>query len=95
LWTCIVASALVTPLSEELLFRGVLQPMLAQLIRPREALIVQAALFSALHFSPVILVTHFLMGLSFGWIRQRSGSLLPSVALHAAWNGWVLWSSLG
>lgn len=62
-------------------------------LRPTEALIVQAVLFSAAHLSPVILATHFAMGLAFGWLRRRTGSLLPSILLHGAWNAWVIWTA--
>ena len=89
-WVGFVLVAVLTPLSEELLFRGLIQPKLEQLVSPMEALIVQAALFSALHLNPVILVTHFGMGLAFGWLRRRTGSLFPGVVLHGAWNAWVL-----
>ena len=85
--------AVMTPIAEEVLFRGVIQPRLGQLIKEKDALIVQAALFSALHLSPVILVTHFILGLAFGWLRVRTRSLVPGILLHAAWNAWVLWSS--
>lgn len=85
--------ALVTPFTEELLYRGLVQPKLEQVISSTEALIVQAALFSAAHLSPVILVTHFGMGLALGWVRRRSGSLFPGILLHAAWNAWVVWSA--
>jgi uncharacterized protein len=92
-WMGYVDVAILTPIFEELLFRGVLQPKLARVLRPTEALVVQAALFSALHLSPVIFLTHFAMGLAFGWLRWRSQSLLPGIVLHGAWNAWVLWSS--
>ncbi len=91
-WVGYLSVAGLTPLSEETLFRGLIQPKLAQIISPNEALIVQAALFSAVHLSPVILVTHFAMGLAFGWLRKRSGSLFPGILLHGAWNAWVIWS---
>lgn len=90
LWVGFAATALVTPLSEELLFRGLIQPKLERFMAPNEALIVQAALFSAAHLSPVILLTHFLLGLAAGFVRRKTQSLLPSVLLHAAWNAWVL-----
>lgn len=92
-WSGYLSIAVVTPITEELLFRGLIQPKLEQTLRPGEALIVQAVLFSAAHLSPVILATHFAMGLAFGWVRRRSGSLLPSIVLHGAWNAWVIWSS--
>ena len=94
-WSGYASIAVATPLTEELLFRGLIQPKLEQILRPTDALIVQAVLFSAAHLSPTILGTHFVMGLAFGWLRRRSGSLLPSIALHAAWNAWVIWSSSG
>jgi membrane protease YdiL (CAAX protease family) len=93
IWSCFALTAVVTPLSEELLFRGLIQPKLEQLVSPTEALIVQAALFAALHLNPIILVTHFAMGLAFGWLRRRTGSLFPGILLHGAWNTWVLVSA--
>jgi membrane protease YdiL (CAAX protease family) len=92
-WVGYADVALVTPLSEELLYRGLVQPKLEQALTSTEALIVQAALFSAAHLSPVILITHFGMGLVLGWARRRSGSLLPGILLHGAWNAWVVWPS--
>lgn len=92
-WVAYVAVALVTPVAEEVLFRGVLQPKLAQVLTTTEVLIVQAALFAALHLSPVILLTHFVMGFAFGWLRLRSNSLIPGMLLHGAWNAGVLWSA--
>lgn len=94
-WVAAADIALFTPIFEELLFRGTIQGKLSQALSPTEALIVQAALFSALHLSPLILLTHFVMGLAFGWVRRRSRSLYPGMLLHAAWNGWVVWSSSG
>jgi len=93
-WTAYVSIAVLTPLTEELLFRGLIQPKLEPLVGTTEALIVQAALFSAIHLSVVILLTHFAMGLAFGWIRRSTRSLLPSVLLHGAWNAGVLWEAM-
>lgn len=89
-WVGIGDVAVLTPIAEEVLFRGLVQPKLGQLLTSTEALIVQAALFSALHLSPFILVTHFVIGLSLGWVRRRSGSLFPGMLLHAAWNAFVV-----
>ena len=86
----LVVTAVLAPWAEELLFRGVIQQRLETLLGPAEALIVQAALFSALHLSAVILVTHFAMGLALGWLLRKSGSLYPGMALHALWNTAVL-----
>ena len=75
---------------EELAFRGVIQSRLERVMNRRDALIVQAAMFSALHMMPLVFVSHFVMGVGFGWLRNRTGSLWPGVLLHMAWNAWVL-----
>lgn len=86
--------SLVPAVCEELAFRGVIQSSLEHVFDKREALIIQAALFSVLHLSPVIFPSHFLMGLCFGYVRRRSGSLYPSMVLHASWNALVLCGEL-
>jgi membrane protease YdiL (CAAX protease family) len=91
-WTAYVSIAVVTPISEELLFRGLIQPKLEKLLGSTNALIVQAAIFSTEHINLVILITHFGMGIALGWARLKTGKLLPGMLLHGTWNAWVVWS---
>jgi uncharacterized protein len=77
-------------LFEELAFRGVILTALEKVFSERESLVIQAALFSVLHLTPITFPSHFLMGLCFGWMRIRTRSLYPSIALHATWNGLAL-----
>jgi len=93
-WAVYVAVAIAPPFYEELAFRGVLQSALARFVGVREALLLQAALFSVLHLAPIIFLTHFAMGLAFGWIRDKTQSLYPAFVIHALWNGWVVWKEL-
>jgi membrane protease YdiL (CAAX protease family) len=67
-----------------------IQTRLAGVLTQTEAWIVQAALFSVLHLSPLIFVTHFGMGLMLGWLRDWSKSIYPGMLLHAAWNAVVV-----
>jgi membrane protease YdiL (CAAX protease family) len=53
----------------------------------REALIIQAAMFSVLHMFPAIFISHFIIGIILGAVRLRSGSLYPGMLIHAVWNG--------
>ncbi|MBK9385410.1 MAG: CPBP family intramembrane metalloprotease [Planctomycetes bacterium] len=94
LWTAFAMISLAPGIFEELAFRGVIQTRLALVMRPGEALLVQAAMFSVLHLSPLVFVSHFAMGLGFGWLRQRTQSLYPGMLLHAAWNAFVLLEEL-
>jgi uncharacterized protein len=75
---------------EELAFRGVMQTSLERIVSTREALIVQAALFSVLHLLPGMFPSHFVMGLYFGYLRTKTRSLYPGMAAHAGWNALVV-----
>jgi membrane protease YdiL (CAAX protease family) len=86
LWQLLALYSLAPALFEEIAFRGVIFDRLRRVLGEREGWVVQAAFFSILHLNPVILPTHFAMGLIFGWLRMRTRSLLPGMVLHAAWN---------
>lgn len=53
---------------------------------PWLALVLQAAIFGLVHGTPIQMVYAFLMGLAFGFLRRRTGSILPGFAAHAAFN---------
>ena len=78
--------AVAAPLTEELMFRGVIQPRLERAMPVWAAVVVQAVLFGVTHGTPVQMAYAFLMGLVFGLLRSRTGSILPGFAAHAAFN---------
>jgi uncharacterized protein len=90
LWAMLLEIAVFTALSEEIAFRGVIQGGLERAMSARDAMIVQAAMFSVLHFLPAIFISHFVMGLVFGWVRRRTNSIYPGMVIHASWNALVL-----
>jgi hypothetical protein len=94
IWSIYALISLAPAIFEELAFRGVIQSALARLIQPREAWLIQAALFSILHLSPVIFPSHFVMGLCLGFLRWRLKSLYPGMLLHASWNALVIHQEL-
>ena len=91
LWALLAAGAalgwaalricLVTPLAEELAFRGgalyLLQPL-----GGRAAVVVQALLFAGLHGSWTARAYALGMGLIFGWAARKARSVWPGCALH-------------
>jgi len=89
-WSAIVLISVCPAIFEELAFRGFLLERLVPLMGQRDALLLQATLFSILHLSIPILLSHFVMGLGLGFVRLRTGSLLPGMLLHGVWNFWVL-----
>ena len=72
---------LVTPLAEELAFRGgalyLLQPL-----GGAGAVVVQAVIFAALHGSWTARAYALGMGLIFGWAARKAKSVWPGSALH-------------
>jgi len=93
-WVFIV---LIAPLLEEFVFRGELQawlfekPKLKQmpLLRISYANLLTSAIFAAFHaFSQPLVWAASVMApsLVFGWARDRTGSVLPGMVLHAWYN---------
>ena len=78
--------AVAGPLAEELMFRGVIQTRLERAMPVWAAVVLQAVLFGVTHGTPVQMAYAFLMGLVFGLLRSRTGSILPGLAAHAAFN---------
>lgn len=77
---------IVGPLTEELMFRGVIQTRLERAMPLWAAVVVQAILFGVTHGTPVQMGYAFLIGLALGFLRCRTGSILPGFAAHAAFN---------
>jgi len=77
--------------SEELFFRGWLQPVLARAWGPAAAIGVTAIAFALLHVAggtrtPLTLVNLMLGGLLFGLLAWRSTGLAAPIGAHAGWN---------
>nr|WP_044890810.1 type II CAAX endopeptidase family protein [Myxococcus hansupus] len=76
------------PFCEEFFFRGIFQRGITPPppASPTRALVISAVVFSAFHLDPVGFVARTELGLLFGWLYLRTGSLWPSIAAHAANN---------
>jgi len=83
----IVAAAVAAPISEEILFRGVLQNWLLRLLPPPYAIVATSVPFAALHYdawpAPVPL---FVLSLFLGYLGYRTSSLIAPIAMHCAFN---------
>lgn len=77
---------LVAPVTEELLFRGIILRGLLGRFRPWTAIVLSATLFAFMHMNPWQLIPPFALGLMFGWFYLRTGSLWPCIAGHALNN---------
>lgn len=86
----ILLVAIIAPIAEELFFRGMLYPVLRQRWSPTGAIVINGFLFAFIHFIPILIPGLFFVGMVLAWVRERSGSLIPCMLLHAMQNGLVL-----
>lgn len=86
LWLAVNLGAAV--LAEELLFRGVLQPVLVRRLGSWPGLLLTAGLFGVAHlpFSTLFAMVAALAGLGYGLAFHYSGRISLAIALHAAVN---------
>lgn len=85
LWVVLLAGVL-APLVEELMYRVVLQTWLEKIAPRREALIVVALIFSAMHKLPDA-IPLFPLALILGYVYQQRRSYLSVVLIHMLFNG--------
>jgi hypothetical protein len=90
----VVLVCLLAPVLEEMLFRGlILRGFLARY--PRwPAIVGSAVLFGAAHLNIYQFFVGLLIGVPLGWLYERTRSLIPCIALHAAYNGAITWLEL-
>lgn len=87
----VVPAALLAPVGEELLFRGVLLPWLRGWMGEVAALGVSAGVFASLHFFYGVFTGWiFFLGLLLGWARLASGGLRAPMLLHVTINSVAL-----
>ncbi|MDJ0766105.1 MAG: CPBP family intramembrane metalloprotease [Myxococcota bacterium] len=95
IWSILLINAFLPGVFEELAFRGLILGGLERILTKKEALFVQAMLFSVLHIAPIIFVSHFVIGLILGTICQRTKCIYPSILVHIGWNTQVLYTEMG
>lgn len=87
-WVALLATSCMAPLAEEVVFRGHLQGALRAATGPRTAIVVQGLVFGLVHGIDYALPIA-LLGMFFGWLRERHGSMLAPVCAHAVHNASV------
>lgn len=92
--------ALLYPVLEEVVFRGLLQELLHRHLSPwclgplTHANILTSLLFTALHFinhPPLWAAAVFAPSLTFGLLKDRSGRLAAPILMHVFYNSGYLW----
>ncbi len=85
---------MVAPLTEELLFRGIVLRGLLSRYRPAAAVVLSALLFAVMHCSPWQFFSPLILGILFGWFYLRTGSLGLCILAHALNNGFGILTAM-
>jgi membrane protease YdiL (CAAX protease family) len=84
----LVTITVLTPLIEELIFRGYFHGMLKEKIG-RNAIWVSSLLFASTHLYIINALPVFLMALGLTWLYEKHGNLWDNIIVHAIINGIV------
>ena len=82
----IAGVSVAAPLCEEYFFRGVLQRGLTEWLGLWRGVFLTSLIFSAIHLDPVGFMARLELGVLFGLLALRTGSLWPGIFAHAANN---------
>ena len=86
LWVSILSVSIFAPLFEEWLCRGLVLRGLLQKMTPASAIGVSAAFFAVLHMNPWQAIPAFILGLLFGYVYYKTGSLKLTMLMHCVNN---------
>ena len=81
-----VSIVIISPMTEEVIFRGLVQSRLSRAIPGWPAVLVASALFALGHGQPVWIGYAFCIGLLLGIMAWRTGSILPGLITHVVFN---------
>jgi uncharacterized protein len=86
----VFAIAVIAPLIEELLFRGLLQKSLMNHVPAWGAIVLSAFIFAAVHMQLYAMPALMALGAAFGYIYYKTGSLRMTIVLHMVNNALAL-----
>ena len=86
LWVALLSVSVFAPLFEEWLCRGLVLRGLLKHMNPTGAILTSAAFFAVLHMNPWQAIPAFILGILFGYVYYRTGSLKLTMLMHCVNN---------
>ncbi|HIW79908.1 MAG TPA: HAD hydrolase-like protein [Candidatus Acetatifactor stercoripullorum] len=86
LWIHLICYGIITPIAEELLFRGIIYGYMRRFMNVRTALVISSALFGLYHMNPIQGVYGFLIGCLMAYAYEYFGSFYMPVSVHIISN---------
>ncbi len=87
LFLLLITTVVLAPVFEELVFRGILLPVLVSKVGKIGGVLLSALIFALAHLSVGELPPLFVLGIGLGLMRLSSGRLFPCALMHSLWNG--------
>jgi hypothetical protein len=86
-----IFAAIIAPVTEELFFRGFLQPLFSRTFGVIAGILMTALIFGGLHAPEYSWAWQYasavaFAGAVFGWVRYRANSIIPSTIMHGCYN---------
>lgn len=86
----VISVAVLAPIIEEIIFRGMLLNVLARSMSRWPAILVSAAVFAGVHLvdpnAIAVVPGLFVLGVVLGWVALRRGDISMAIALHSGIN---------
>lgn len=82
----IIGSAILTPILEELVFRGIIYRKIRIVCNAQITIIISAVIFSVIHFNIVQCIYALVLGVALGIIVEKTGHLYFSILAHFVAN---------
>lgn len=97
IWIAFISAAIISPIYEEIFYRGFLYRWLRTRIGFSGALLLSSLIFTIIHIPTYnVMPVNFFSGILFALAYERTHSIWPSVLIHGLTNGvMVLLASLG
>ncbi|TYJ00050.1 hypothetical protein E1A91_A13G060800v1 [Gossypium mustelinum] len=87
---CITVYCIITPILEEMVYRGFMLASLASTMNWKQAVVISAAVFSAAHLSGENFLQLFVIGCILGCSYCGTGNLSSSILIHSLYNAFTL-----
>ena len=81
-----LATVIVAPITEEIFFRGLIYTRLKRGMPTIVAILIASAIFGAMHGAAIWMAYAFVLGIVMTLLYEKFGSILVSMAFHAAFN---------
>jgi membrane protease YdiL (CAAX protease family) len=82
----LIGGALIGPICEEIVFRGVILEGLSKQYNSTKAIIFSSLIFSIVHLQPLQMIAAFIFGVVLGWIYLKTKSLWICIIIHVLNN---------